>query len=1064
MNHTEKNRTFPAARLPVASLVSAGILLVFLFCSLMLPPVLFAADEPGDFTDPPGANWAQLFLDQATAYSIALTDTGYIAAGAQTGDPWPYIWAAMVKLDWVGNIQDWATFEGEDHPNLAYDVIPNFTPPPLAVDGYVIAGYMHQNDDVYYDPHVWIMKTGLTLDKDWGHTFGNAFDDWGNSLLQDASGYVIGGWNGIGGPSGSGWLIHTNSAGTVDWEAIADVSDPTTWWMSREVESVRPCSDGGYVLATESGIVKAAAGTPPTFGWEADSSNSYAFAQQTTDGGYIGVGTIEGAGGSDQVLLKKLNAAGGTQWTHTYGVDSPVPGLGSPPDDRGMQVIQTTDGGYAVVGTTQSYGFPEDEIWFYGHGGTDIWLIKTDPSGAVEWDTALGGEGADRGHSLVEAPAGGLCVAGSATYLGTERMWLLEIAADFSPPIPSFTYTPASPVFVSETVTFNASASTDPDGTIEGYAWNFGDGSGGTGMETGHVYLSPGDYTVTLYVTDSDGLVRSASQPIQVVDLAVQWERWIDNTGDNVGFSIVQAPDGGFVIAGYTFTSAYGGSAPDGWLYKVDAYGEDVWERRYADYDNFPEKIQTFHGIANTPDTGFIVTGQTDTGIGEQMTQLWLFKTDSTGVHEWNSVLGGPFRDEGNGVALAHGGGYIVTGLTGTDTSHVDDIGLWLLKTTAAGALSWDQVFPDPEFFEGTSVLPTSDLGYLVTGAYANGVREIPLIKTDGLGVEDWHRDFAGSGVYDRGNGVFETAAEDGYVLVGALDEDAGLIGTGTDGYEDWRVTYGGDDLDTARSAARTPDGGFILAGSTVVTSPPDDLYLVKTDDGGALEWERVFSSGTDYDNGQGVIAMADGSYVVMANSGGDVWLFKIGANRLPTAAFTFAPPEPAAAELITFDASPSTDSDGVIASYDWDFGNGDGAAGEEVDYAYPTGGNYTVTLTVTDEDGGRASTTQEVEVTGTPFVLLSPAHGSPLGSAPTLNWTSGDYDFYRVVLFLHLFGTYYPIWIPTFSTSMDLALYGDLWDFITTGTPGGWGVLGINTGTLDFEFTGLWWFVKTGP
>jgi chitodextrinase len=69
--------------------------------------------------------------------------------------------------------------------------------------------------------------------------------------------------------------------------------------------------------------------------------------------------------------------------------------------------------------------------------------------------------------------------------------------------------------------------SADPDGTIVNYAWDFGDGTIGGGMLAQHAYSATGNYTVTLYVTDNDGIVRYTSQPVEVKNMAVQWEKRI---------------------------------------------------------------------------------------------------------------------------------------------------------------------------------------------------------------------------------------------------------------------------------------------------------------------------------------------------------------------------------------------------------------------------------------------------------------------------------------------------------------------------------------------------------
>jgi len=86
------------------------------------------------------------------------------------------------------------------------------------------------------------------------------------------------------------------------------------------------------------------------------------------------------------------------------------------------------------------------------------------------------------------------------------------------PPHASFTISPASPE-VDETVNFDASSSSDPDGTIVNYAWNFGDGTTGTGITASHSYSSAGTYTVTLTVTNNDGLTDTATRDVTVIPL-----------------------------------------------------------------------------------------------------------------------------------------------------------------------------------------------------------------------------------------------------------------------------------------------------------------------------------------------------------------------------------------------------------------------------------------------------------------------------------------------------------------------------------------------------------------
>ncbi|WP_155119342.1 family 20 glycosylhydrolase [Halomicrobium katesii] len=136
----------------------------------------------------------------------------------------------------------------------------------------------------------------------------------------------------------------------------------------------------------------------------------------------------------------------------------------------------------------------------------------------------------------------------------------------------------------------------------------------------------------------------------------------------------------------------------------------------------------------------------------------------------------------------------------------------------------------------------------------------------------------------------------------------------------------------------------------------------------------QQWQSGTAYNGGDRVVyddGLWEAEWWTQANEpeeSDSVWT-KIGdcggdtENEAPVASFTASISTPAPGESVTFDASGSSDPDGSVSSYAWDFGDGDTATGETASHIYGSAGDYTVTLTVTDDDGasGTASTTVSV-------------------------------------------------------------------------------------------------------
>ena len=247
--------------------------------------------------------------------------------------------------------------------------------------------------------------------------------------------------------------------------------------------------------------------------------------------------------------------------------------------------------------------------------------------------------------------------------------------------------------------------------------------------------------------------------------------------------------------------------------------------------------------VQQTADGGYIVAGSTYSfGAGDS--DVYLIKTDQNGEigkgKGWTKTFGGTNRDPASSVQQTSDGGYIVAGWT--ESFGAGNIDVYLIKTDRSGSEVWSRTFGGSHLDQAWSVQQTSDGGYIVaawTRSFGAGGYDVYLIKTDANGDEVWSRTFGGSG-WDSVSSVQQTS-DGGYIVAGSTesfgagDRDAYLIKTDADGNEVWsRTTFGGSGWDSGSSVQQTSDGGYIVAGSTNSFSAGwSDVYLVKTDQNG---------------------------------------------------------------------------------------------------------------------------------------------------------------------------------------------------------------------------------------
>jgi len=255
---------------------------------------------------------------------------------------------------------------------------------------------------------------------------GGKNDDGGNSLIQTSDGgYAIAGTTTFPneGVHGFVYVVKLDADGNLQW--IKTIGGKN----ADEGRSIIQTSDGGYAIVgyTESFgageadvyVVKLDANGNPQWtktiggkGWDAGFS-----LIQTSDGGYAITGGTEsfGAGGED-VYVVKLDANGNLQWTKT---------IGGPESEEGVSLIQTSDGGYAIAGSTQSFGA----------GEADVYVVKLDANGNLQWTETIGGKKEDLGISLIQTSDDGYAIAGVTNSFGPGRgdVYVVKLAANGNP-------------------------------------------------------------------------------------------------------------------------------------------------------------------------------------------------------------------------------------------------------------------------------------------------------------------------------------------------------------------------------------------------------------------------------------------------------------------------------------------------------------------------------------------------------------------------------------------------------------------------------------------------------
>ena len=327
---------------------------------------------------------------------------------------------------------------------------------------------------------------------------------------------------------------------------------------------------------------------------------------QLADSNYMLLGSTRNFGaGQEDIYLMKIDQSGDTLWSIAFGDTS---------DDEGHNILQTSDGGFLISGTTKSVGA----------GGDDIVIMKIDSSANITWTKTYGGPNVDFCFAAKACKDGGYILGGCTTSYG-------NAAGN-------------TDVYLIRT--------NDSGDTLWTHTY------GSTAVEEGHELLQ---------TTDSGFIVAGFTLVNGTKDMLVlktdgsgtlQWAKTYGGSASDVAFGIVETNDG-YCIAGSSASFSLGGDL-DVYMVKTDFWGDTLWSRSFGTSDSDECRC-----IRQTVDSDFIMTGYANK-VTNVFDDLLIFKTNSIGQITFQNIIGTNTnaRDVGLCIIPTFDNGFMVTGYT----------------------------------------------------------------------------------------------------------------------------------------------------------------------------------------------------------------------------------------------------------------------------------------------------------------------------------------------------------------------------------------------------------------
>ncbi len=332
-----------------------------------------------------------------------------------------------------------------------------------------------------------------------------------------------------------------------------------------------------------------------------------------------------------------------------------------------------------------------------------------------------------------------------------------------------------------------------------------------------------------LYVVGSTTSFGSGLSDVYVIKTDMNgntiWTKTFGGTGNEEPNEIIKAADGNLLILG--ITDSYGAGGDDMYLLKIDTTGAQLWHKEYGGAAD-----EVAEDIVIAPDGNYLINGITYS-YGNGLRDIYLLKITLAGTPIWTKTYGGPLDDGGISLCNAPGGNIMLYNFTDNFGAVARDT--YVMKVNSIGDSLGAWLYGGDEYEQACSIEPTTDGNYIIMGhtaSFGHFEHNLYALKITDTGTILWEKNYGGA--FHDGGEHGEQSEDGGYIFCGRTNsfgnnsEQVYLVKTDANGNLQWEKDAGGSNNDAGYNMTETDDAYIVVGQTLSVTNGNNDVFLVK--------------------------------------------------------------------------------------------------------------------------------------------------------------------------------------------------------------------------------------------